>query len=227
MVNAPSCAQCGSPLRWFAEQNAWGCDRCRKMFPAQPAQMPQQPRQMAHQPQSAQRRSGMKLAIGGLVVVGGIVAIVVATSGKGHGSGALAPLESARDEMCACKDEACQRDVLAKVAAFQKSHEGGGLSPAEHDQASKLYGAMADCAQKISGGTPEPGADPMLQEMTALRDRTCACTTKACASAVTDDWDRWKKKYMSGFNALPGDVRRKALAIANAQKRCYDSLVGG
>ncbi|HEV7558220.1 MAG TPA: hypothetical protein VGO00_22280, partial [Kofleriaceae bacterium] len=36
MVNGPPCAQCGWTLRWIPEQNAWGCDRCRQMFPVAP-----------------------------------------------------------------------------------------------------------------------------------------------------------------------------------------------
>lgn len=53
MVNSPPCPTCGWGLRWLPEQGAWGCDRCRKVVPAQPAaqaqpappqqQPPQQP----------------------------------------------------------------------------------------------------------------------------------------------------------------------------------------
>src|SRR4051794_18053474 len=34
MVSGPACPTCGTPLRWVAEHNAWGCDGCRTMLPA-------------------------------------------------------------------------------------------------------------------------------------------------------------------------------------------------
>jgi len=33
-ANGPLCRQCGTPGRWIAESNGWGCDRCRVMLPA-------------------------------------------------------------------------------------------------------------------------------------------------------------------------------------------------
>jgi hypothetical protein len=32
-MNAPCCAACGTALRFFPDHHAWGCDRCRRMFP--------------------------------------------------------------------------------------------------------------------------------------------------------------------------------------------------
>src|SRR6266700_1270281 len=54
MASGAACPQCGYPLRWFAEQNAWGCDRCRQMFPAQ-AVAPQM--QHAQMQQAGPRKS--------------------------------------------------------------------------------------------------------------------------------------------------------------------------
>ncbi|HEY5936900.1 MAG TPA: IPT/TIG domain-containing protein, partial [Kofleriaceae bacterium] len=51
MVNGPPCSTCGYPLRWLAPQNAWGCDRCQKMFPAQGSQPPAHPSQPHVAPQ--------------------------------------------------------------------------------------------------------------------------------------------------------------------------------
>jgi hypothetical protein len=52
MVNGPACQACGWTLRWAPEQNAWACDRCRAVVPAQPAYAPQgqQPPQQAFAP---------------------------------------------------------------------------------------------------------------------------------------------------------------------------------
>src|SRR5262245_61345645 len=35
-MQTPPCPACGTPLRWFPEMNAWGCDRCRQMIPVGP-----------------------------------------------------------------------------------------------------------------------------------------------------------------------------------------------
>src|SRR5688572_10387966 len=48
MVNGPPCSTCGYPLRWLAPQNAWGCDRCQKMFPAQGSQPPASDQSQPH-----------------------------------------------------------------------------------------------------------------------------------------------------------------------------------
>jgi len=105
MVNGPPCQQCGYPLRWFAEQNAWGCDRCRQMFPAAPQPMQQQaPMQPQHHPMMGQpqmpyahaaptfrgpgapRRSLMPwIVLGAGAAAGVIIAIVIATGGGGGG----------------------------------------------------------------------------------------------------------------------------------------------
>src|SRR3989442_1327131 len=77
MVNGPPCTVCGYPLRWFGDQNAWGCDRCQRLFPAAPV--------------AAQARGKSKLpiwlALGGAAIAGAVVAIVLATKGGGGGAG--------------------------------------------------------------------------------------------------------------------------------------------
>jgi len=35
MTQGPPCANCGTLLRWFPEQQQWGCASCRVMYPAQ------------------------------------------------------------------------------------------------------------------------------------------------------------------------------------------------
>ena len=41
MTQGPPCPNCGSLLRWFADQQQWGCDQCRVMFPPQVMVTPQ------------------------------------------------------------------------------------------------------------------------------------------------------------------------------------------
>jgi len=41
MTQGPPCPNCGSLLRWFPDQQQWGCDRCRVMFPPQVMVTPQ------------------------------------------------------------------------------------------------------------------------------------------------------------------------------------------
>lgn len=49
MASVQACRACGWNLRWAAEQNAWVCDRCRAVYPAQGA-APQAPQQGYGQP---------------------------------------------------------------------------------------------------------------------------------------------------------------------------------
>jgi hypothetical protein len=112
-VNAPNCPTCGSPLRWFAPQNAWGCDRCQKLIQAAPTPVQDHPSQpytpvpdpyaplpvrdhpsqpyspyreasAPPQPPPKQSRKGLAiaLAVAGVAIAGGIVAIVVLRDSK-------------------------------------------------------------------------------------------------------------------------------------------------
>ena len=69
-MNAPPCPVCATPLRWFPDQQAWGCDRCRQMIVPAPHGMPQ-------------RRGKLPwiLVGGGVVAVGTILLVVGLRSG--------------------------------------------------------------------------------------------------------------------------------------------------
>ena len=41
MTQGPPCPNCGSLLRWYADQQQWGCDQCRVMYPPQVMVQPQ------------------------------------------------------------------------------------------------------------------------------------------------------------------------------------------
>jgi hypothetical protein len=105
----PNCPSCAGPLRWDGVQ--WLCDRCRIAYPPQPqpspppqayappqAYPPAQAHQQPYYPQpapAAAPRSSVKLwlILGGLVLVGGAVALIlVLTLGGGGGRhGAASP----------------------------------------------------------------------------------------------------------------------------------------
>ncbi len=233
MVSGPPCQQCGYPLRWFADQNAWGCDRCRQMFPAQA-----QP-QMQAMPAGAPPRkgSGMKLAIGGLVVIGAIVTIALVASG-GHKNTVdahalvLENLEAERDAVCACADSTCVGDKLREFGDLQeKLRAEVKLTHDELKKVDEIFAAMKVCMDKVPGTDLPPSqaavVDEMLREGRQLRDRMCACADKACAASVIDDSQRWLAKYKPGFDALPRATREAAMAIAEAEKKCYDAVGTG
>ncbi|HWU88434.1 MAG TPA: hypothetical protein VN253_14205 [Kofleriaceae bacterium] len=91
-MNGSSCPTCGWVLRWLPEQNAWGCDRCRKLVPV-PGPMHGGP--MHGGPMGAAAPAGgtsskglvLGLAGGAVAVTGIIIAVVVATRGGGGGAG--------------------------------------------------------------------------------------------------------------------------------------------
>lgn len=74
MHQAPACPTCASPLRWFAELQQWGCDRCRVMVPV--VKQPPQAR-------AARSRRPLWLGVGALALVGGGVAMAVILTSHG------------------------------------------------------------------------------------------------------------------------------------------------
>jgi hypothetical protein len=90
-------------MRWIAESNAWGCDRCRQLHPAQAPQQPQyqqpQYQQPAYAPQPAaghpvppvsqakpKSGKGLIIVIALLVVGGGAAAAILVLKGGGGSS---------------------------------------------------------------------------------------------------------------------------------------------
>jgi len=134
-MNTPPCPVCGTPLRWFPEQQAWGCDRCRQMMPPGPP--------TAH----AQRRGGGKLAwifVGGGVVAVGAILLVV-----GLGGG---------DKLD------CERYVDKRVALATEGRSGADLdliaqrSRAVHSDACHAGNVSADQAACVEGAATQDDA---------------------------------------------------------------------
>jgi len=83
-MQTPSCPACGSPLRWFPEMNAWGCDRCQQMFPAAP---PMHGGMQGAPGQRTQAEKTRTMILGGALVIAIIgVAIMLATDDKESGA---------------------------------------------------------------------------------------------------------------------------------------------
>jgi hypothetical protein len=85
----PSCANCGTSLRWYPEQSQWGCDRCRVMYPAQAvvgAGAVAAP--SSNTGNSGASRRKLAIAAGATVLIagGGIAAILVLNASKPHAS---------------------------------------------------------------------------------------------------------------------------------------------
>jgi hypothetical protein len=79
-MQTPPCPACGTPLRWFPEMNAWGCDRCQQMLPA--AGPPVQQGRWSHTPKT-QAEKTRTMILGGVLVVAVIgVVIMLATDDK-------------------------------------------------------------------------------------------------------------------------------------------------
>jgi hypothetical protein len=203
------------------------------MFPAQQA-APIQNTYQQHGSAAGPPRPGSRKTlaiIAGLAVIGGIVAIVVATRGGKPAGGDLIDFQNQefarlRDQVCECKDEKCARDVLARMDEIMKDTENS-LTPSkeQREKGHKLLDEMAVCVKKVSDGAA-PSSD-VVSDLAALRDAMCACKTKSCAEELQPKFDQWRDKYKSNFNALPVEVRRQALEVANAQKQCYETAIRG
>ena len=91
MTQGPPCPNCGSLLRWYPDQQQWGCDKCRVMFPPQ---VMVQPSVYASQ---AQKRAARPLkwnkpvifgVLGVLIVgIGLAVTLLVIRRGRAHAHG--------------------------------------------------------------------------------------------------------------------------------------------
>jgi len=93
MTQGPPCPDCGSLLRWFPDQQQWGCDRCRKMFPPQVMVTPQAyatkrpdgPKR-AHRAKGVRSKRPLIYGTAAAVLVGSGIAItmVMIHKGKAH-----------------------------------------------------------------------------------------------------------------------------------------------
>ena len=174
MVNGPPCSTCGFTLRWLAPQNAWGCDRCQKLFPAsqppadqsQPHVMPQRPPSYVPQPTPAQpyspfpqagktqaipqserpikKKTMLWIALAGLVLAGGIVTIVLLT----------------RKSDPPTRDEVIRQTVAALAA-------GDADTLVRLADSGILFSRIADCDEMEKDAKDD---DKLAEEMAEVRD---------------------------------------------------------
>ncbi len=206
------------------------------MFPAQPTP--------AAAPTQARPGSGKKLAIGALVVVGGIVAIAVLAGGGNGASGTkadgtagmspriardMAAWSKFRDEICACHDRGCAKRIHDEEDRYVSAHEGEPDEPAPPEfkavllEAGRCFQAAAAKQSEEDEGIDD---DVMTQELGNLRDKMCECRNKACANDVAEGLQDWAKQYKPRFDSRPADVRKQALSILEATNKCYDKASG-
>jgi hypothetical protein len=164
----------------------------------------------------------------------GIVALLLVACGGGKKAGGDAidlqnqELAMVRDQVCACKDEACQREAMAQLEGISKRAADSGVKATkeQHALGAKTFSEIGECVKKGTKSTPPTtgAGGEIVADMVALRDAVCACKNLACASSLQPKFDQWRDKYMPTFNSLPADVRRQALEATTAQKKCYDQL---
>jgi len=234
----PPCPQCGYALRWFAEQNAWGCDRCRQMFAAQAlvqqTAMPQAPTQAPMQARPASSRSTKKVVVGAVVVLGGIIAIALIASGKSDRKQDdsevwIGALERARDRVCACKDQACVKDALDVLDAVRKSAHADELHPTDDqvERGGALRAELGRCIDKLSGGGDDALAVRHARdevELAKLRDEACACHNSGCAKAVTDEM----KQYYDAHASEPEvSASSKEIELNKQLQKCFARALAG
>lgn len=74
MTLGAACPNCRKPMTWVPTSQQWACAPCNAMFAAQPVMLPAFP--MAMQP----KKSKLPLVVGGVAVVGAVIAIAVIAS---------------------------------------------------------------------------------------------------------------------------------------------------
>ncbi len=185
MVAGPPCPNCGQPLRWVPEWNAWGCDRCRVTFPPQAFQP------MGSQPiANAARAPGAGGSKKGLLVVGGVgvvavIVIAVAVSRHGGGGG----LSSAKDVFQAAIDRATKGDVdglvelagvdtlVGEVTCDDKDKGPDSMRKAMLERATEEMAGYAKAWKGVGGSVEslDPKGKPDVMTAGQAHD---GCTTK-------------------------------------------------
>ena len=67
-------------------------------------------------------------------------------------------------------------------------------------------------------------SDASLSELTALRDKMCACTDRACADAVNADVGAFFKKDRARFDSMPPDKKQQSKKLEDEQYACWQKL---
>lgn len=156
MTQGPPCPNCGTLLQWFPDQQQWGCNQCRVMFPPQVMVTPQayatvQPRQRrVSKGKPIKSKRPLYLALAAVVVAGGAIA------------GTILVIHRSKQRIPSYPDlEAAVRGTFDALAAGDPepilAHAGVGLAKkitsdcdgAEKEEADDLARLRDDLAQQI------------------------------------------------------------------------------
>jgi hypothetical protein len=216
------CPTCGTPLRWLAEHNSWGCDREQKMIsPAQLAPQPPPPR--------AHTSSKKALVIGAVVaaaVASVIIAIVLVKGSGARPEGAKTPRELAERGIratvtgdaseylalagkstmrsimdCKIPDDAAPPDMSSLLGDAMRKHKGVRLTIQSVDDPADPDGVGDPMA--IEAGT-SAGNSCVLKKKLTFKSYVVKMADGSDVPAVTMSTmqigDRW---FLSGFDELP------------------------
>ena len=184
MANAPFCPACGARLRWVAEQQAWGCDRCRQLVPAAAKFAPVAPQAPPGAPPAAAARSrtGLYLGIALLVLAaGGAVVAAVVLRGGEDGDGRA--FEPQAEPPCVY----AVRKLLATPPLRDRYDDDARtrlhVAAVEHCAADRWSSATLACLTAVRETTPEAVGACLDELPAAARERFMAAMDAAAKGA--------------------------------------------
>jgi hypothetical protein len=100
-------------------------------------------------------------------------------------------LRAYRDDMCACADAACTREVDRDMSKWHDRHrkelEGHHAATAAEHQ---LEDQLTSCQTKAKAAGPGT-RDKMSAMLAEYTDKVCACKDTACAQQVSEEMQKW------------------------------------
>jgi hypothetical protein len=211
-MQTPPCPACGTPLRWFPEMNAWGCDRCQQMMQMAPSPGygpmpgPMQGGGFSHMPRTQAEKTRTFILLGILVVAIIGVIVMIATDKKKGG-------EEEEDEA---------PDV---EATGDPAETAPAPAPAPAPATTPAPPPAATPAPATQATTPKgaPITIPECAEVAELRKKIDACAAIPEDTKKTLDGDADNK--MSVFDIAPPEgnyaemVRSKCAGTAESFKQ--------
>ncbi len=219
-MQTPPCPACGTPLRWFPEMNAWGCDRCQQMMQMGPppayGHSPMRggaPGGFSHMPRTQAEKTRTFILLGVLIVaVIGVIIMLASDKKKGEDEGDEGPapgVEATGDQ----PETAPPPTAPPATPAPQPQQQPPPATPAPAAQATTPKGA--------------PITIPECAEVAALRKQVDACAAIPAESKKI--LDEMADNKMSVFdNGEPKDeyaemVRGKCTGTVEAFKESLAS----
>ena len=154
----------------------------------------------------------------------GLAGAILACGGGGGFDGILRKARSFKDQVCACKDQACVDGVhAAMLVAFGDDQNFKAKPSRDQRRAWEAVRAEArTCERAIEDADGVAAAAVTITRLKASRDKLCACPDMACADVVADE-------VMRAVGELAGtdlaDAQRTAyLAINDEVQACIAKL---